>query len=582
MSQDSERHRVDSRAYAQIGIVGYGAVGQAVLAQQVDILEALVLDAKADPERDLPHVEFTIWNDGPDIAVGNAYDLQSHLFLLNFPVQAKPKYMGVAEDGGLVEMRTMTGMHLRQGHVNELKDWLNARKEAIDDDFAAIIESLYQKKFAECGGNIEHVAHEHPLIFRDYMLSRRDGGAWNEMSYLPRGFYREFLLDKFQETRDRIAALNQQVGHEIIKINTPEDCLVTDILILNDGGRLTVCKNGHDVQVEADSLVIATGHHHSNLIDEENRRRPSFADTPLHDNEMKNALGEYLGEEDSVFIMGMGASFVDAVRALKALDFRGKIITFAGSPLEFWPMDRTKDDNTYSNTDGFITKISGLNGNLKGIKDAVINEVYCELCIETGPQNFFWELACRDEEIKRNLDAESYQAYAKTLASANGRWTAPDSCRVIAELTQRGQIEYVASRIDRPEFDEGTQTWNLYLANGEVRTGAKAVVDCAGLATKVVGRDGHIADPLIRQMAENKLVKICPEIGLAVSEVGDRIVFAGPAGTNSRAIPYTRALFEKAAKPSLIIALEAANQRMIVSKSSIQQNPQTDPSLTPG
>jgi hypothetical protein len=559
MAQTVINASLDSRAYAQIGEVGFGAIGQAVLAQWVDLYEQKI-EALCSGDA-IPLVEFTIWNDGQDSGFGQAYDLQTMLYLLNFPVQANPRYMGVDKNGGIAEMGSVTGMHLREGRVNELKDWLEMLKARYDDESAKAAAARYEDVLErECGGNEEKLADRFPDVFSDYMLSRRDGKAWNEKSYLPRGLYRGFLLDQFRETVGKISEINGKLGLEAIRLNLLEDCLVTDVRI--DGEDLFVTSNVDMQPSKAfDALVVATGHHHGNLINGDVRKKPNFADTPLGDGEMSLALSGVPREGGKVVILGMGASYVDALRALKAEDYKGDIVVLAGTPMDFWPMDPSKDDNVYERTSQFVDGIVSLDGNEDAITQRFIDEVFCSACIECGPQNFFIALQDQDDFLKTSLSEDSYQAYRSILKRASSRWTAPESCKVINAFRDSGQIQIVSSRFKALEFCED-KTWRIDLANGNVIENAGAIVDCAGLATKVVGRDGHISDPLIRTMVANNVAEVSQESGLAQSRVGARLAFAGPAGTNSRAIPYTRALNKQAAAPTLDEALALAQARM--------------------
>lgn len=546
--------------YAKIAIVGFGAVGASILAQQVTEIEHLIT---ANPENP-PLVSFTIYNEGPDHGHGQAYDLHKMHFRLNFPVHCAADEYNVPTGMNPSEVG-MVGMHLLDSRKSDLLDYLEERRSKMTPEQVETARETFAAHAAQ-GRSDNWISYHDPATYRDYRLSAEGNDRWGAASYLPRAFYREYLLDIFDRTKNHVNEINERYGFPVIRLNECIDGLVTGIESGKDKDLTITCNISHGADPAniltqtADSVVIATGHHNGPMFDHVSHEK-SFANTPLSDTEIFDALDGKTDDPDkSILIIGTGASYVDVLKDLDAIGFKGKITAISSDPIDYWPFDPRKTGNV-SDSAEFVAKAQHLP--LKDIQKLLVETLHSDAVIAAGPQNFLSDLKRNLPTLVDNLPAADAEGLKKFHDTLSVKRTAPQGYEVFRRFKDAGNIEFVGSRMSDISYDQDSKFWQTKLANGQTIV-SDAVCDCAGLATRVVGRKGEIYDPLIRTLVEKSAIaSIDQEQGLVVcagTNVG-QIAFAGPAGRNNRGLPFTRHFFATAAQPTLETALERAAHR---------------------
>ncbi len=549
-------------SYARIGIVGFGAVGASILAQQVSTIENLIAANPASPP---PLVEFSIYNKDRSTGYGQAYDLTKMHFHLNFPVQCKADEYNVPDGMDPTEIG-LVGMHMFDGQKCDLIQWLEKRAAGLTEAQRHAAKTIYEKNRAD-GLSDNQIAYAHPEAYRNYRLTAEGDDRWGAHSYLPRALYREYLSGIFAETCRRVEAINQRLGFEAIRLNPTVEGCVTHIERASDGALILSCDTGDTANPSGiltgtlDSVVIATGHHNGPLFSEDIQRRKSFANTPLSDTEIETALGDRVDNPGAhVTIVGTGASYLDVLRNLDALNYQGQIVAISSDPLDYWPFDPRKSGQAYD-IGPFLKAADGLP--LADLKALLVKETHNPATLQAGPQNMFAALKGEMQQLRTYLSPPDFAEFEKFFDKLAGTRTAPDSYEVFRKLKDSGQLTFRSARMEGTSYDIGAGVWNTRLKDGTVLT-SDILVDCAGLATRVVGRKGEIYDPLIRSMVQDTKVAVADlERGIATcaDDCRGQIAFAGVAGANERGIPFTRQLFGKAAGPTLETALYRAAQR---------------------
>lgn len=549
---------IDPRAYAQMGFVGFGAVGQSVLAMQVAEIENIITQ---NPDDIPPLVEFNVYNEGDDFGHGQAYDVHTMLFTLNFPVQCAADRVNTPANTNIKGLKV--GMHLIHDEVDDCADWLKERKKGFSPEERDTIAAQY-KALEDQGWEVEQIAHRAPEIYRAFMLSRRDGKEWGNHSYLPRAMYREYLHSIFNRTQGRIAAINKKAGFEVIKLNGPIDCTVTNAEGTAPERLITAtCKetaNPENIVSKAlNTIVFAMGFKRNQLFTEEAVNCRAFADTAFSDDEIEDALAHIdLKDEDSnVLIVGTGASYLDAVRNLYAIGYKGNITAISSNPTVFYPFDPRKNNQHYD-LGGFLYGITDLT--LEQIKERFVQELNSPYAIERGPQNLF--KAIQDKpEIFSMLTESDYRALIDFTQTLINNRTSPQIYSTYEKVRDSGKLSFIASRMDTPKFDEVSSTWTTTLQNGDTVT-SDMIVDCAGLSKKVVEKNGYISDPILRNAVDNGLASIDLENSTITwaPEYAEQICLVGAAATVKRGLPFTRHLFYEVARPMLEKALQISAQ----------------------
>lgn len=559
-------------AYAQIGVIGQGAMGQSALHYMINEIENRIT---VDPG-DIQPVAFTIYDmtcdDGP-------YELTNPLFRLNFPVQCEADRVnlpaGFKPEGGKT-----AGMHLMEEDENSLIEWLEMKRKTVNPaqaSFAAQLAGEYEKD-----GLPETVfSYNHPEQYIHYMLTREDGEEWGGHSYLPRAIYNEYLKHCMAQTVEKVRLLNERIGYEVIKLQPPIHGIVTEItqdrrksdnsLILKAKEAIACAKKGATTFNKAvkrtllDAAIIGTGHKHTALFGKAARHAVNFVDTPFGDREIEHGLTNHLGEDETVVIAGCGASYYDALRNLEALQYKGKIVAIApsGAP-KFWPFDARKNGQPYDLTT--LRARLEVCTNLEETKAALEAEIHSGAGLAGGAQNIFAALSAQRQTIDLPLsEADCAQFYRHAFTVLEVQRTSPEAYDTEKRLKDSGQLIYRSARIGVPVKRRGVVT-EVPLRSPDGKQMLDPIrkptlfIDTASLATSPVNGRGNVHCEIKAKLCKAGLAEIDSD-SRTVVPTDRRVGLIGAGAWTGRGIPYIRHELDDNVRPAFEQALTLAAER---------------------
>lgn len=301
---------------ATAAIAGFGASGNAVLRHIV----RKYIERQREESTTIPDIVAHIFEDRQhQHGVGSPYCYDQPVFRLNQPA---------------------IKMHLDDASPDAVIDWVQEWQSSHSLSEREEARSLIQCKRAE-GLSENRIAYLYPDAFNL-------GMQWNRFSFLPRSFYGQFLVSEFKKTQALAVEFNRSAGRQAICI-TPRNARVTDIRRASNSNKLDLIGTPSGCSQEnhltsAAATVIATGHRKNKFLSE-CHDSPDYLDTPLSMCVVEEKIGYLPKEGNPVVIVGTSQSMLDALAALDAIDYRGKIIACSPGNIEPWPLDPVKDAN---------------------------------------------------------------------------------------------------------------------------------------------------------------------------------------------------------------------------------------------
>ncbi len=536
--------------YARISIIGGGVTGGAVLNQAIRHYISCLKDNAS-----LPPLRIDFFEAGGQFAYGVPYDLSSPVFRLN-----QPAY----------------NMSLYDNDPSSFLAWLQRYEESKDiKDIQAARTKVTE---LENGGMTDaQIAYKHP---DEYYMAK----CWGVNDFVPRGFFRRYLQDEYRQHLDRVQQINTQLGRNQIVI-APHDVWVDDI-DLSESGSIRI--SGHETQdieatmnITSDAIVFATGHLQNGLL-AEHRQNPDYADTPFDMKEIRTMLGD-LGADGTVFIVGTSQSMLDALAALDALEFKGKIIASSGTAVEPWCYDPAKHQEKrkdyplkYATNEAIARLLEEHWDDVERIADGlrclIRDELHDPSAIEQGGGHVLNTLRAFEDSWRTMMSPcpGLFEKCYGLIGQFSGNSTYDGRFESYMKFKQSGQLVIERGQV-KPEqtralpdggfevviYDRVEKCHNTFPVS--------KIVNCAAMQREPVVRDRKSGDVrAVHPLADTALRKQFIEADMDARKLvphrdrpDGQVHIVGPAQGAGWGVPYTRSGFGDAARQAVDYAIAA-------------------------
>ena len=411
-------------------IVGGGATGGGVLHHLVqEYLDRL----QTEPE-DTPDLTIDLFEARGQYGIGGPYNTEPPVFRLNQPAG---------------------NMSIDRHNPGAFTAWFNEWLHNRPLSEVAKARSLYNQKAQE-GLTESQIALHYPT---EYILARR----WRENDFLPRSFYGSYLRAEYAKTVALAEAVNQEVGRQALRI-VQHNALVRK---LEPGTDHALALEGQETgeyqqpfRIEADAAIIATGHLKNEFL-AEHRDNPDYLDTPMTIAMVKERLTNLTDVSRPIIIAGTSQSMLDALAAIDAVGYQGKIIAVSPHAVEPWPNDPEKE--AFPRTDYPLQHVGAASmmaiaaqhhGNIasaeEALRQSMVKEMHSPEAIKAGPGHVLATLRAQQAVWK---DACShcpglYERFTSLIDELAGNSTFKERFDLYQRYKEEGRLEIRAGRIN--------------------------------------------------------------------------------------------------------------------------------------
>ncbi len=531
-------------------IVGGGATGGGVLHHLVqEYLDRLQTDPEGTPD-----LTVDLFEARGQYGTGGPYNTEPPVFRLNQPAG-----------------KMSIDRHNPGAFTAWFNEWLHSRPLSE----VAKARSLYNQK-AQGGLTESQIALNHPT---EYILARR----WRENDFLPRTFYGAYLRDEYAKTVALANAVNQDLGRQALRI-VQHNALVRKLEPGTDHALALEGQEGEyqrPFRIEADAAIIATGHLKNDFL-AEHRDNPDYLDTPMTIAMVRERLSSLTDTGRPIVIVGTSQSMLDALAAIDAVGYQGKIIAISSHAVEPWPYDPEKE--AFPQTDYPLRDVTAASlmriadehgGNAAAaaaaLRTLIVKEMHSAEALRAGPGHVLATLRAQKEELRTACSGCDglYERFVSLIDEFSGNSTFKERFDLYQKYKRDGRLEIRAGKINSAAsgLPNGFDVKITDAVTGKQETiEARKLINCASMLRTpyfIDQRTGqaHSPDPVAESALQNGLIApdtvyktLNPYGPYADGTVG----IVGPAHGGAWGIPYTRDAFEEAAKAALKKALSEA------------------------
>lgn len=521
-----------------IGIIGGGMSGTLSLIRQIGELNDFITQGRKADLRAMPSVEINLFD-----VDGDPYDHPDYVFFLNQPVSR----MSVFPD-----------------NAADFLNWIHEQRENIGADDAWNV-SLRMSALHETGMCDEQIALEHADLFYKHVILTGDAD-----SYMPRAVFGQYMNHRLEQACAHAASLSNLLE----LAGSPARVTVNRYNAFVDGFEargdqyivLGTSPTGERMApVAADRLVISSGHVMNDLL-KDLRGMAGYGDTPFTMQEIRDAVDNSRHTGLPILLAGTGQAALDALGALAALDYKGKIIAVSGEVIEPWPQDhkllRVQPQSFPFPEQLLDTLYQCVSSNVPAdeaysrFSSALQDMMHQEAVLAAGPVHLITALYGAKDQIGHACTSygESFGAKIMELVqSHDNNSTAPGKFAMYAMFKKKGQLDLRAGRVARCDPsqhdyapDSKCNRFNVTVTDPRTKESFSVdvggILNSASMGRAAINADGQAYHPVIGALLSVGAIQPCPLQRGAVTPVDPaRVIMVGTSdGEGPFGVPYNR------------------------------------------
>lgn len=524
--------------HVSIGVIGGGMSGTLSVVRQIEEIEKFLDKSWNAHAQAAPSITINLF----DIA-GDPYDHPDYVFFLNQPVSR---------------------MSIYPDRENDFMKWILEQRQKITADEAREASEHYNTLRAE-GCSEEKIALHHPGTFFRHVILTADAD-----SYMPRAIFGQYMNDRLDQACAKTETLNERFAQRRsrarITVNRYNEYV--DGFDKKGDGFVVMGKSPSGermASIPVDRLVISSGHVMNELL-KDLRGMAGYGDTPFTMKEITDAVQNARHTGLPILLAGTGQAALDALGALAALDYDGKIIAVSGEVVEPWPQDhklmRVQPPSFPYSEQLLDTLYQCVNSNVPAdeayarFSSAFQDMMHQEAVLAVGPAHLIKALYDAKDQISHACNSYGETFGAKILElvqSHDNNSTAPGKFSMYAMFKKKGQLDLRVGRVAKCDPSEHSYApdakcnrFNVTITDPRtkesftVETGG--ILNSASMGRAAINAEGQAYHPVIGALLSVGAIQPCPLQRGAVTPVDStRVLLVGTSdGEGPFGVPYNR------------------------------------------